>query len=565
MCGIWAIFGSNEDVHKYCESACKIAHRGPDAFCLENVNHLANCLFGFHRLAIVDDVFGMQPMRLKNYPHIWMMYNGEIYNFKRLRDQYKFQFTSNCDGEVLIHLYAHGGIEFMAKMLDGVFAFCLLDTQTKKVFIGRDTVGVRPMFRLYLEDEGILAICSEAKGIVGLGDTHNCADIEPFPPGLYEEYDLLKNGKSVFVSRQRFHSVDQVPKWALETGTPQPEDGEHQANIRLLLTEAVRKRFMANRRIGCFLSGGLDSSLVSALVTKIAKDEGVVSYPIQTFSIGMTGSPDVAAARKVAAHIGSEHHEIGFTPEEGIEAVEEVIYSLESYDITTIRASVGMYLVAKYVKKETDTVVVLSGEGADELCQGYIYFHMAPTPEEADKESRRLLDDLYLYDVLRGDRTTAAHGLELRVPFLDHHFVSNFLSIPAKLRVPRLGVEKYILRKAFDGTGILPDEILWRPKEAFSDGVSSTEKSWYQVLQEFIETKVTDSMLEDAPKLYPFNPPKSKEAYYYRQIFERSYPNRSSWIPYFWMPKWVNTDDPSARTLKHYKESDVQHSSKIDC
>ncbi|XP_071954941.1 asparagine synthetase [glutamine-hydrolyzing]-like [Antedon mediterranea] len=563
MCGIWAIFGSNEDVHKYCESACKIAHRGPDAFCLENVNHLANCLFGFHRLAIVDDVFGMQPMRLKAYPHIWMMYNGEIYNFKKLREQYKFDFTSNCDGEVLIHLYAHGGIDFMAKMLDGVFAFCLLDTQTKKVFIGRDTIGIRPMFRLYLEDDGILAICSEAKGIVGLSNTHDCANIEPFPPAHYEEYDLLMNGKAMFVSRHKFHLYDETPKWALETQTPKPEVDEHLANIRLLLTEAVRKRFMANRRIGCFLSGGLDSSLVSALVAKLATEEGV-SYPIQTFSIGMKGSPDVAAARKVAAHIGSEHHEIGFTPEEGIEAVEDVIYSLESYDITTIRASVGMYLVSKYVKKETDTVVVLSGEGADELCQGYIYFHMSPSAEDADKESRRLLDDLYLYDVLRGDRTTSAFGLEIRVPFLDHHFVSNFLSIPAKLRTPRHGVEKYILRKAFDGSGLLPEEILWRPKEAFSDGVSSTEKSWYQVLQEFIETKVTDSMFEDAPKMYPFNPPKSKEAYYYRQIFERFYPNRSSWIPYFWMPKWVNTDDPSARTLKHYKESDVESSSKIN-
>ena len=212
---------------------------------------------------------------------------------------------------------------------------------------------------------------------------------------------------------------------------------------------------------------------------------------MQTFSIGMEGSTDVEAARIMAKHLDTEHHEIKFTPQEGIEALHKVIYALESYDITTIRASVGMYLVSKYVKEKTDTTVIFSGEGSDELCQGYIYFHKAPTPQEGNDESRRLLEDLYFYDVLRSDRTTAAHGLEVRVPFLDKYFTSYYLSLPPEERQPQNGVEKHLLRSAFSGTGLLPDKILWRPKEAFSDGVSSKEKSWFSLLQDHVENKVS--------------------------------------------------------------------------
>ena len=216
---------------------------------------------------------------------------------------------------------------------------------------------------------------------------------------------------------------------------------------------------------------------------------------VQTFSIGMEGSTDVEAARIMAKHLDTEHHEIKFTPQEGIEALHRVIYALESFDITTIRASVGMYLVSKYVKEKTDTTVIFSGEGSDELCQGYIYFHKAPTPQEGHDESQRLLKDLYFYDVLRSDRTTAAHGLEVRVPFLDKYFTSYYLSLPPKDRQPQGGVEKHLLRSAFSGTGLLPDKILWRPKEAFSDGVSSKEKSWFSLLQDHVENKVTNLLL----------------------------------------------------------------------
>ncbi|CAH1239047.1 ASNS [Branchiostoma lanceolatum] len=553
MCGIWAIFGSDEDVSKQCASALRIGHRGPDCFRLENINHFKNCCFGFHRLAIVGDTYGMQPMRVHRYPQIWLCYNGEIYNYRRVAEQFGFNYETDCDGESIISLYMHGGIEFAAKHLDGVFAFILLDTEQKRVYLGRDTYGVRPMFRL-LKDDGFLAVCSEAKGLMGLSHGHDDheVNIEPFLPGHFESYDLSPNGKVTLRERGRFHKIGDMPKY--DALVKPLEENDHYANIRALLEGAVKKRLIGGRRIGCLLSGGLDSSLISALLLKHAKKSGII-YPVQTYAIGMEGSPDVEAARTVAKYIGSEHHEVSFTPEEGIQAIEDVIYSLESYDITTIRASVGMYLVSQYIRTKTDSVVIFSGEGSDELAQGYIYFNKAPSAEEADAESRRLLGDLYMYDVLRGDRTTSAHGLELRVPFLDHMFTGYYLSLPSDVRRAKDGIEKYTLRKAFDGTGLLPDEILWRPKEAFSDGVSSLKKSWYETLQEYVEEQINDQMMEDAPKTFPFNPPRTKEAYYFRQIFEKHFPSKSKWIPYYWMPRWSKTNDPSARTLKHYKDS----------
>ncbi|CAH1788715.1 unnamed protein product [Owenia fusiformis] len=551
MCGIWAIFGSDEDVSHQCSSCLQIAHRGPDAFRIENVNHFKNCCFGFHRLAIVDDLYGMQPMRVRSLPHLWLCYNGEIYNYKTTQKQFDFKYLTECDGESILHLYNRGGIEFAAKHLDGVFAFILLDVKERKVFIGRDTFGVRPCFRL-LTDDGFLAVCSEAKGLMGLSHslTDHSADIVPFPPGHYETYDLAPSGKVTFNERGRFHKIGDAPMY--KTPIETLDDNDIFKNIRDTLTSAVKKRLMSQRRIGCMLSGGLDSSLVSALVCKLLKEEGR-DYPLQTFSTGMEGSPDLLAAKKVAESIGSEHHEIIFTPEEGISVLDELIFHLESYDITTIRASVGMYLISKYITKETDSVVIFSGEGADEVAQGYVYFHKSPSPEEADEESHRLCNDLYMFDVLRADRTTSAHGLELRVPFLDHKFVNTFMSLPADVRRPKDGVEKFLIRKAFSTMNLLPEEILWRPKEAFSDGVSSHKKSWYEVLQEHIEEQVNDDQLELAPKVFPFNPPRTKEAYYYRQIFEKHFPGKASWVPYYWMPRWSDATDPSARTLKHYK------------
>ncbi|MBN3298026.1 ASNS synthetase, partial [Amia calva] len=528
MCGIWALFGSDECLSVQCTGAMQIAHRGPDAFRFENVNGFINCCFGFHRLAIVDPLYGMQPLRIKSFPHLWLCYNGEIYNHILLKEKFAFEYQTLVDGEIILHLYNKFGIEKMTALLDGVFAFVLLDTRDCKVFLGRDTYGVRPMFRL-LSDKGFLAVCSEAKGLTNV--MHSVpAKITPFLPGHFEEFKLNKNGKVKSLKLKRFHRCEEPPKHAEHDSVAIPTGLDVETvkgNIRALFENAVKKRLMAHRRIGCLLSGGLDSSLVAATLLKLAKEQKL-KYNVQTFSIGTEDSPDVIAAKKVADHIGSEHHEVRFSPEEGIQAVDEVIFHLETYDITTVRASVGMYLISKYIREKTDSVVIFSGEGSDELTQGYIYFHKV-------------------------NRTTAAHGLELRVPFLDHRFSSYYLSLPAEMRVPKNGVEKHLLRDAFHGTGLLPDEILWRAKEAFSDGISSAKKSWYTMLQEDIETKVDDLMLKNAAKDFPFNPPKTKEGYFYRQIFEKHYPGRAEWLSHYWMPKWIAATDPSARTLSIYK------------
>ncbi|CAF0912251.1 unnamed protein product [Rotaria sordida] len=552
MCGIWCIFGSTVDTHQQLPGCFNIAHRGPDCFRFENVNHFTRCVFGFHRLAIVDDIYGMQPMRTHALPHIWMTYNGEIYNFRQVQKKFGYQFETSCDGEILIHLYNDKGPRFMCEQLYGVFTFVLFDTKERKIFIGRDTFGVRPSFRIYTEC-GFLAVSSEAKGLKGVTvASHKSLKIEAIEPGTFEEYKLDENEKAEFVKKERFHSIGVPPKYDVNVTLTD----DVSLNLRSYLINAVRMRLMSHRRLGCMLSGGLDSSLIAALTVQEARKQGI-TYPIQTFSIGMDDeSPDLVAARKVAKHLASEHHEIRFSADDAINHLRNIINSLESYDITTIRASIGMYFVSKYIREKTDTVVILSGEGADEVCQGYIYFYRQPTPEEGDQESRRLCQDLYLYDVLRADRTTAAHGLELRVPFLDHAFTSYYLSLPASERAPtKERAEKYLLRKAFDGLDLIPSEILWRPKEAFSDGVAAKTKSLFQYMQEYAETQISDTDFQRAATLYPMNTPKSKEAFLYRSIFEQLFPGQEHLTPYMWLPKWCGDQtDPSARVLKHYKE-----------
>ncbi|NXM57992.1 ASNS synthetase, partial [Illadopsis cleaveri] len=548
MCGIWALFGSDECLSVQCLSAMKIAHRGPDAFRFENVNGFTNCCFGFHRLAVVDQLYGMQPIRVKKFPYLWLCYNGEIYNFKQVRKSLGVCSRSQvfC-GLFESHLSLLGIIQAATLFSSQSFWMSLMDVMLMLNTV-RDLI-----FFPSLQVSGCL------KGLINLKhSTSLCSKVEPFLPGHYEVLDLKPSGKVASVELVKFHSCKDEPLHvACDTVEALPSGFDLEivkSNIRILFENAVRKRLMAHRRIGCLLSGGLDSSLVAAVLLKLMKEVNI-NYPLQTFAIGMENSPDLLAARKVAAHIGSEHHEVILNTEEGIQAIEEVIFSLETYDITTIRASIGMYLVSKYIRKKTDSVVIFSGEGSDELTQGYIYFHKAPSPEEAAEESERLLKELYLFDVLRADRTTAAHGLELRVPFLDHRFTSYYLSLPAELRIPKNGIEKYLLRLSFEDSNLLPKEILWRPKEAFSDGIASVKKSWFSILQDYIDQQVDDLLLEKAAEKYPFNPPKTKESYYYRQIFEKHYPGRSSWLPHYWMPRWVKATDPSARTLKHYKSA----------
>jgi asparagine synthase (glutamine-hydrolysing) len=342
MCGIWGIFGSEQDTHEQVPSCFQIKSRGPDCFRFENVNHFANCAFGFHRLAIVDDLNGMQPIRIVTMPHIWMIYNGEIYNYKELQAKYGFNYLTNCDGESLIHMYNKGGIEFMCQNLYGVFAFILFDTIKKEVYFGRDTFGVRPAFKLTTPN-GVLGVCSEAKGLINLKLDNKNFKIEAIEPGCFEQYNL-KLGKdnsyrTEFVRKFKFHQIGTVPKYDVNVKLVE----DYYENIRNCLTNAVKMRLMSQRRIGCLLSGGLDSSLISGLLVHEARKAGI-TYPIQTFSIGMGDeSPDVVAARKVAKHLQTEHHEVIFSASDAFGAVRDVIRALESYDITTIRASIGKY------------------------------------------------------------------------------------------------------------------------------------------------------------------------------------------------------------------------------
>ncbi|XP_063225721.1 asparagine synthetase [glutamine-hydrolyzing] [Bacillus rossius redtenbacheri] len=558
MCGIWALFGmaSHTSIHSN-TSFTKIHHRGPDAWRIEFDRRVLNACIGFHRLSIVDCLYGMQPMKLHQFPHLSLLCNGELYNCQRLREQFDFSYETKCDVECILHLYVAGGIENVVANLDGVFAFCIIDAEKQRVHCARDPFGVRPLFRLYSET-GVLGISSEAKGLVDMRSELNGAayKLEPFPPSHFETYEIDPEGSCKLLEKKRYYTIGETPPFKPFVPHTSLRGKDVKQNIRTLLTAAVRKRLMADRRIGCLLSGGLDSSLIAALTVKLAKEEKL-PYKIQTFAIGMEDSPDIVAARKVAAHIGSEHHEVSFTTEDVRQALDKVVFHLETADITTVRASVGMYLVSKYIKEHTDTTVVLSGEGADELAQGYIYFRDAPSSEAAHEESVRLLSDIYLYDGLRADRTTSAFSLEMRVPFLDLQFTSYFLGLSPNSKRPQGGVEKHLLRSAFSDTGLLPDAILWRHKEAFSDGVTSKKRSLFEVIQELVESRVSGDALREAATKYTHCPPRTKEALYYRTVFEKHYADlASSFMPYYWMPRWIQVDDPSARFISHYSADD---------
>uniref|UniRef100_J3JXG4 Asparagine synthetase [glutamine-hydrolyzing] n=1 Tax=Dendroctonus ponderosae TaxID=77166 RepID=J3JXG4_DENPD len=556
MCGIWAIFGTESNMHSICARAFnKIEHRGPDAWRVEFDKQLKNCCIGFHRLTIVDCTYGMQPMRLHQFPHRALLCNGELYNCKELKKEFEFNYETFSDVECIFHLYEKFGIEKCVRSLDGVFAFCIVDIPKRKVFLGRDPFGVRPLFRI-ISDNGILGVCSEAKGLVAISADLNGykKKLEPFPPGTFEEYDLHPNGTAKLVRSERYFNPGDKPSFTTFVPWEDLTSQAHEANIRKLLTMAVKKRLMADRRIGCLLSGGLDSSLVAALVVQEAKKINL-PYKIQTFAIGMEGSPDLEKAQQVAKFLQTDHHEIVFSEEDVARVLDDVIYTLETPDITTIRASIGMYLISKYILDNTDSTVVFSGEGADEVAQGYIYFRDAPTAQDAHEDSIRLLKQIYMFDGLRADRTMAAQSLELRVPFLDLQFTNYYLNVDPELKQPKDGVEKFLLRSAFSGSDLLPHDILWRHKEAFSDGVASKKKSLFVILQEITDKRMPEPFDADkARKKYPHCTPTTKESLYYREVFEKSYPNQAeSFLPYFWMPRWVEgITDPSARFIKHY-------------
>jgi asparagine synthase (glutamine-hydrolysing) len=428
-------------------------------------------------------------------------------------------------------LYKKFGIEYTVNILDGVFAFLLLDKNSNKVFVSRDPYGVRPLFCSYTkanESHFYYIFSSELKMMTHMITDH-IYKAEQFTPGSYMEINM-DNGKQI--TKQYFNSVcATIPAYF-------PTEYYHIC-IKNALMAAVNK---TDREVACLLSGGLDSSLITALVAKALPDPSI----LKTWSIGMIGSEDLRYAEMVAKHIGTDHHSIILSKQEFLDAIPEVIYTIESYDTTTVRASVGNWLISKYIRANSRAKVVFNGDGSDEVTGGYMYFHLAENALEFDHECKRLLKDICYFDVLRSDRSISSHGLEARTPFLDKNFVQMYLSIPAENRFSEMKstkIEKYLLRKAFDGTNLLPHNVLWRTKEAFSDGVSTQKESWFETIQNFAKEKYKDMNI-DGP---------TAEKYWYRELFNQYYPNCKEVIPYMWMPKFVEATDASARTLDIYK------------
>lgn len=552
MCGIFCIIPRGEKLSEE-EKACQqlaeqstcLALRGPDNTTRVDRENFT-CIF--YRLSINDiSESGNQPMiSTRTGREIILMANGEIYNHKILRQRYNLLCQSSSDCEVILRMYEKFGICKTVQELHGVFAIVIIDGG--RVFLARDRLGVRPLYIRKLGQFGqYLAVASVPNalmaGDLATGQDSDKVSIDPVLPGTIQVYT---EGKISLGGKIYDFSLTIPPSSELY-----PVD-ECLSRLKTSLIQAVKMRLLTDRPIGCLLSGGLDSSLI---VSILARNLG--GKNVRTYSIGMEESTDLVFARKVAEFLETNHTEIIFTPEQGLASIPRVIEILASYDITTIRASVGMYLLCQYISKHTEDKVIFSGEGSDELLQGYLYFHKAPSPHDGEEESLRLLSELHQYDVLRADRCISSCGLEPRVPFLDKHVVDTVMRIPAQEKCPRNGYEKYLLRKAFevDISGseppYLPDEILWRRKEAFSDGVSGTKKSWYQIIQDYVETKIPDEIFDRSK--YP-----SKEAMYYRLIFDRIFPGYDPKIPY-WLPRWTNATDPSARTLTEYdnKEQEV--------
>lgn len=532
MCGLFGSVGNALKFPEFEEVFNLLRHRGPDDTRIVQPN--AEVTLAFHRLAIMDTSHaGDQPFKDVERA-VWLLCNGEVYNYPELYETYKsvYPFTSHSDCEPILPLYRQYGIAETARRLDAEFALIIWDGEKKKLFAARDPIGIRPLFYGHSLIDGSIMFASEAKVLTPL-----CHDVLPFPPGHY--YD----GTGQFVSYRKISEVTAFTK--------DPEE-KILREIRERLIEGVRKRLVADVPVGYLLSGGLDSSLVCGIAAHILKK------PLVTFSVGLNKNPiDLPYAKKVADFIHSTHHEVYFTEEDTLAVVREVIQHLETWDITTIRASIGMYLVCKYIHEKTNIKVVLTGEVSDEIF-GYKYTDFAPNGAEFQKEATKRIDELYMYDVLRADRCISAHSIEARVPFADLDFVSYCMAIPPELKMNTTGMGKYILRKAFEGMNILPDEILWREKAAFSDAVGH---SMVDTLKAYAESKYTDHDLERARVQYPHGTPFTKESLWYREIFEELYPGRGSLVKDFWMPNksWegCNVSDPSARVLKNYGKSGV--------
>ena len=542
MCGIFAIIQINNSFSDYISKSKLIINdefmkgqtRGPDNSILQKLNN--NVTLGFHRLSIngLDDISN-QPICING---VYLICNGEIYNHKDIISQLNINPKTNSDCESIIHLYNKYGIQYTLENLDGVFSFVLYDTNKQQIYVARDPYGIRPLY-IGINQSKYIVISSLLKQINNFN-----TNIQQFEHGSYIKCSFMNN--LTISNYVKYTNFNYYKNEFVSTNYDS-------YNIYNNLYNSVYKRVQnTERKIACLLSGGLDSSIISAMVSKYMTNE-----QLETYSIGMKGGTDLKYAQLVSKHINSKHSEIILTEEEFFNTIPEVIYNIESYDTTTVRASVGNYLVAKYISENSDAKVIFNGDGSDEVTGGYMYFHNCPDNIEFDYECKRLLNDIQFYDVLRSDRTISCHGLEARTPFLDRQFVNNYLSIPVEYRNHNNGqkMEKWLLRKSIEimAPELLPNEVLWRPKEAFSDGVSSNSKSWYEIIQDRLENIYSDDDFKNKCDTYNHNKPTTKEQLYYRELFESYYPGKSYIIPYFWMPKYSVVNDSSARKLDIYK------------
>lgn len=546
MCGIATIFNIKEQTpvlrKKALEMAKKIRHRGPD---WSGIYCGKTAILAHERLSIVDPQSGRQPLFSPDRKQV-LAVNGEIYNHREIRKQYagRYEFQTGSDCEVILALYRDKGIDFLED-LNGIYAFALYDEEKDDYLIARDPIGVIPLY-IGRDKDGKVYCASELKALEGF-----CDEYEPFLPG---HYYIGSEGKM-----KRWYKRDWMDYDAVK------DNGGNATDIRAALDEAVKRQLMSDVPYGVLLSGGLDSSVISALAKQYASKRIETDsrqdawWPqLHSFAVGLKGAPDLAKAREVAEHIGTVHHEINYTIQEGLDAVRDVIYFIETYDVTTVRASTPMYLLARVIKS-MGIKMVLSGEGADEVFGGYLYFHKAPNAKAFHEETVRKLSKLHLYDCLRANKSLAAWGVEGRVPFLDKEFLDVAMRLNPELKMcPGKTIEKKIVREAF--ADLLPESVVWRQKEQFSDGVGY---SWIDTLKQITAEAVSDEQMAHAAERFPINPPMNKEEYYYRNIFEEYFPSESAArsvpsVPSVacssaealaWDVSFKNLNDPSGRAV----------------
>ena len=547
MCGIVAIYNNQIKFDKDMRSKClkmskKVRHRGPD---WSGIYSSDNAILAHERLSIVDIKSGRQPL-FSNDENIILTVNGEIYNHLDFRNSseinYKYQTNSDC--EVIIPLFKEYGKDLL-NHLNGIFSFFLYDKLENAFFVARDPIGVIPLY-MGKDKNGTSYFSSEMKSLVG-----KCQNIKEFPPG---HYMTNNDTKPIKYYKKNWMSFDNIKNY------------NSKKDLNNSLENAVKRQLMSDVPFGVLLSGGLDSSIISSIVKKFSKkriesDQKKDAWwpQIHSFAVGLKGSPDLKAANKVSKDLGTVHHEIHFTIQEALDSLEDVIYYLETYDVTTVRASTPMYLMARYIKS-MGIKMVLSGEGADEIFGGYLYFHKAPNSKEFHEETVRKIDKLHLYDCLRANKSLSAWGVEGRVPFLDKEFIDYSMNLDPKLKmISSDKIEKHILRESFKG--YLPDDILWRQKEQFSDGVGY---SWIDSLKEYADKSISENDFINRSEIFPVNTPKSKEEFLFRRIFEKHFPGDdcalcvpssksvacSTEEALKWDKSFLDMNDPSGRSIK---------------